>query len=246
MDGKYTPRRIARVIEQSRPDVICIQELDHFRVSSGGIDQVHAIAEVLEANFQAIYNELEKHGNPAWAGVEANAGFPGSVVDWETYPPNHMEEHSTSDKMYVLEVVDKRAQLLDASDILEQAAGQDPYIFVREASRQSRRNQIKEKLAISDIMLLPSELESFGLAALEAMAEANQTPMEFMSRHVRGDWGDELCKEDRQLNDQALVDGSRILSAYKTRKGVKIWIITEAMGDDGHRAATTCLLPEEY
>jgi phospholipid-binding lipoprotein MlaA len=67
---------------------------------------------------------------------------PSLIVDWETYPPNHMEEHSTSDKPYVVEVIDKRAQLLDASDILEQAAGQDPYIFVREASRQSRRNQI--------------------------------------------------------------------------------------------------------
>jgi len=32
-----------------------------------------------------IYDELEKHGNPGWAGVEANAGFPGSVMDWETY-----------------------------------------------------------------------------------------------------------------------------------------------------------------
>ena len=29
---------------------------------------------------------------------------------------------------------------------------------------------MQDKLAISDIMLLPSELESFGLAALEAMA----------------------------------------------------------------------------
>ncbi len=67
---------------------------------------------------------------------------PALVVDWETYPPNHMEEHSTRDKLYVVEVVDKRAQLLEASDILEQAAGQDPYVFVREASRQSRRNQI--------------------------------------------------------------------------------------------------------
>ena len=36
-------------------------------------------------NFNAIYEELEKHGNPGWAGIEANAGFPGSVVDWETY-----------------------------------------------------------------------------------------------------------------------------------------------------------------
>lgn len=40
---------------------------------------------VLEKDFNAIYEALEKHGNPAWAGVEANAGFPGSVVDWETY-----------------------------------------------------------------------------------------------------------------------------------------------------------------
>lgn len=67
---------------------------------------------------------------------------PALVVDWETYPPNHLEDSGTRDKMYVVEVIDKRAQLLDASDILEQAAGQDPYLFVREASRQSRRNQI--------------------------------------------------------------------------------------------------------
>jgi len=39
----------------------------------------------LGENFGAIYDELEKHGNPGWAGVEANAGLPGSVVDWETY-----------------------------------------------------------------------------------------------------------------------------------------------------------------
>src|ERR1700688_3139010 len=33
-----------------------------------------------------------------------------------------------------------------------------------------KQDQIQEKLSIADIMLLPSELESFGLAALEAMA----------------------------------------------------------------------------
>ncbi|HEY5683106.1 MAG TPA: VacJ family lipoprotein [Sulfuricaulis sp.] len=63
-------------------------------------------------------------------------------VDWYTYPPNHMEEHSTRDKMFIVEVVDKRAQLLDASDILEQAAGGDPYAFVREAYRQRRLSLI--------------------------------------------------------------------------------------------------------
>jgi N-acetyl-alpha-D-glucosaminyl L-malate synthase BshA len=33
-----------------------------------------------------------------------------------------------------------------------------------------KQDQIREKLAMADVMLLPSELESFGLAALEAMA----------------------------------------------------------------------------
>jgi hypothetical protein len=41
--------------------------------------------EVLGESFKPIYDELQNHGNPAWAGVEANAGMPGSDVDWETY-----------------------------------------------------------------------------------------------------------------------------------------------------------------
>ena len=82
--------------------------------------------------------------------------------------------------------------------------------------------------------------------ALRAMEEAGQTPLDFIGRHARGDWGDELCAEDKRLNDEALVDGSRLLSSYKTSKGVKIWVITEATDDNGHRAATTALLPEDY
>jgi hypothetical protein len=41
--------------------------------------------EVLSQSFDPIYGELKKHGDPPWAGVEANVGIPGSVVDWETY-----------------------------------------------------------------------------------------------------------------------------------------------------------------
>jgi hypothetical protein len=40
---------------------------------------------VLGENFKPLYDELRKRGNPVWAGVEANAGMPGGVVDWETY-----------------------------------------------------------------------------------------------------------------------------------------------------------------
>lgn len=66
----------------------------------------------------------------------------GDVVDWQVYPPNLMEEGSTRDKLYILEAIDRRAKLLDASDILDQAGGQDPYVFVREAYRQRRKNLV--------------------------------------------------------------------------------------------------------
>src|SRR6266404_3117997 len=41
----------------------------------------------LENGFQPLYDELSKHGNPAWGGVEANnAAFTNpNAPDWETY-----------------------------------------------------------------------------------------------------------------------------------------------------------------
>jgi hypothetical protein len=81
--------------------------------------------------------------------------------------------------------------------------------------------------------------------ALEALREAGQQPSEFLSRFLAGDWGD-LDDEDKTLNDEALVEGSRILSSYVMKTGQKLWLITEATGDDGKRASTCLLLPDEY
>jgi hypothetical protein len=81
--------------------------------------------------------------------------------------------------------------------------------------------------------------------ALEALQASGQTPAFFLEKHHRGDWG-EVCREDAQLNDQSLIDGSRLLSAYRTLKGERLWIITEAVGDDGKRASTCVLTPQEY
>lgn len=81
--------------------------------------------------------------------------------------------------------------------------------------------------------------------ALNALEKAGQTPLEFLTRHVRGDWGD-VCEEDAEANEQSLKDGSRILSSYRTKLGQKVWVYTEATDDHGQRAATTLLLPEEY
>ena len=67
----------------------------------------------------------------------------------------------------------------------------------------------------------------------------------FLNRHITGDWGD-LDDEDKRLNDEALKDGSRLLSAYTLKSGARIWVITEAVSDDGKRASTCVLLPENY
>lgn len=82
-------------------------------------------------------------------------------------------------------------------------------------------------------------------AALETIREAGQSPQEFLHRHVAGDWGC-VCAEDKLLNDEALIDGSRILSSYRTKLGQRIWVITEAKNSEGHREVTTITLPEEY
>ena len=81
--------------------------------------------------------------------------------------------------------------------------------------------------------------------AMEAMSDANQTVMEFLARHVQGDWGT-VCAEDAAANDESIRDGSRILSAYLLRTNVKIWLITEAADDRGQRSCTTALLPSDY
>jgi endonuclease/exonuclease/phosphatase family metal-dependent hydrolase len=51
MDGRYSVERIARVIARERPDVVCLQELDHRRTRSGGVDQAREIAARLEQEY---------------------------------------------------------------------------------------------------------------------------------------------------------------------------------------------------
>ncbi len=76
--------------------------------------------------------------------------------------------------------------------------------------------------------------------ALRALEQANQNPFGFLERHQAGDWG-ELCEEEKRENELSVHNGCRILSAYRTRNDVKMWIITEA-----DRSVTTLLLPHEY
>jgi hypothetical protein len=88
------------------------------------------------------------------------------------------------------------------------------------------------RFALGQVVATPGALESF--------ARTGETPLQFIRRHVAGDWGD-VDQDDKAENNRSVEECCRILSAYHLRDGTKIWVITEA-----DRSSTCILLPEEY
>jgi hypothetical protein len=89
-------------------------------------------------------------------------------------------------------------------------------------------------------VLFPLGQTVMTIGAKEALEESNELPITFLAKHQTGDWGI-VGKEDKQVNEFSLENNFRLLSAYLTANGEKIWIITES-----DRSVTTILLPEEY
>lgn len=77
-------------------------------------------------------------------------------------------------------------------------------------------------------------------AAMDLMEQMSLSPLEFIVRHVFGDWG-QVCQDDRDANQAALQNGTRLLSAYEVPNGQRLWVLTEA-----DRSVTTLLLPSDY
>ena len=76
--------------------------------------------------------------------------------------------------------------------------------------------------------------------ALELLERHSMTPMQLLHRHCTGDFGN-LCEEDKEANNEAIWNGTRILSSYQISESDRLWVITEA-----DRSSTCLLLPEEY
>ena len=86
------------------------------------------------------------------------------------------------------------------------------------------------KFPLGRLVATPNALESI----------PNDEILAALRQHAVGDWG-QMTVHDWEANDLALTDGSRLFSVYRTRAGLKFWIITEA-----DRSVTTVLLPEDY
>ena len=82
-----------------------------------------------------------------------------------------------------------------------------------------------------------------GIVVITPNALDQLTPADIqrgLQRHQACDLGD-LGEEDRQENDNALRNGMRLLSSYRSAGGANFWIITEAS-----RHSTTLLMPDDY
>lgn len=121
--------------------------------------------------------------------------------------------------------------------------GQARHLFGQCTDRQTfkRRKSLihvaKPKFNLGQVVATPGTIHAF--------QQSGEMPFNFLNRHAHGDYGD-ICDDDKQLNEEAVDDGSRIMSVYSTSKGIKIWVITDATNDDGRREVTTLLLPEDY
>lgn len=76
-------------------------------------------------------------------------------------------------------------------------------------------------------------------AVADHFAAHGVSPLDYLSRHVRGDWGD-VQPEDAAANQASIERGTRILSSYTVASDT-VWVITEA-----DRSYTTLLFPSEY
>lgn len=85
-------------------------------------------------------------------------------------------------------------------------------------------------------------------AALALIEKNGASIPQLLNRHQTGAW-QELCKEDREANWQAVFNGNRILSAFNLGRAdqpAKIWIISEGHEPVQSYSVTTILLPEDY
>lgn len=111
------------------------------------------------------------------------------------------------------------------------------------------------KFALGQVLATPQ--------AIRLLEETGRSAASILAMHMHGEWGD-VCKEDAELNEQALANGSRIMSVYRLcdpqtlrstpshRRAAlpTLWCITDAALDENHprtsREVTTLLTPSEY
>ena len=109
----------------------------------------------------------------------------GRVVDYKLDPVTYVDPSHNRNQLWGTRAVNRRAELLDASTILETAA-LDPYEFVRDAYLQRRRNLIYDGTPPPDLEFLdpPAKARSSRPAPKMQVAASRESPFPFSGEPV--------------------------------------------------------------
>lgn len=86
----------------------------------------------------------------------------------------------------------------ELSEIWTEIVSQQPYVY-EPSGIAADLSDIEPLFSLGQIVMTPG--------AEKALKAIQLTPMDFIHRHVRGDWG-ELDEEDKRANDQAVQSGT--------------------------------------
>lgn len=111
-------------------------------------------------------------------------------------------------------------------------------VLPRDSNYFKLKPNVRPRFPLGNVVATPPALATLERNSLE--------PAKLLDRHLHGDFGD-LDDHDRSANEAALKNGGRIFSAYTLADGDRLYVITEAVGDDGVSRSSTCILtPQCY
>ncbi|MDF3057128.1 MAG: Endonuclease/exonuclease/phosphatase, partial [Rariglobus sp.] len=84
MDGRVSPRRVARIIQQQAADLIALQEVDHGRARSRSEDQATLVAEAL--GYHVVFCPTVKHGHNEHYGHALLSRWPIEIIKVSELP----------------------------------------------------------------------------------------------------------------------------------------------------------------
>jgi hypothetical protein len=81
----------------------------------------------------------------------------------------------------------------------------------------------------------------FSLGKVYVTQLAVEALMHLLKRHREGDYGAEMCYDDRVVNEESIKRGGRVLSSYTLKDKTVLWIITAAGWQE-----SVAMVREEY
>ncbi len=144
-----------------------------------------------------------------------------SEVDWHEIADAFLEDLEPDDD-------DDQAEETDqAEEDDEEAYSVEEFEKLKGERKERYEGPLFE---MGEVVTTPGVLQTIGLLDI----------IQAIGFHRRGYWG-EVGRHDWRANEEALTEGFRLFSVYRSEKGEKFWVITEA-----DRSVTTVLLPDEY